>query len=216
MATITQDSLLQQLNWRYAVKKFDASKKIDAKLWTSLEESLILTPSSYGLQPWRFLIIQDRPMREKLLAASWGQKQVIDCSHFVVFTALTKLEEKDIEYYFDVNSKIRGVSKEATIGYQKMMMGDLINGPRSKIQHEWATRQAYIALGNLMTCAALIGIDTCPMEGIDPAKYNEILNLGSTTYRTVVACAVGYRSSEDKYAEAKKIRYEKSRLIQVI
>lgn len=216
MATISHESLLQQLNWRYAVKKFDCSKKIDAKLWDTLEQALILTPSSYGLQPWKFLVIENPEIRAKLLGFSWNQKQVTDCAQFVVFTVLHDLKPEDIEYYFDVNSEIRGVSKDTTVGYKKMMVGDLIEGRRGKMKFEWATRQAYIALGNLMTCAAMLGIDACPMEGIDTDKYDEVLGLGATPYRTVVACAVGYRSPEDKYSGAKKIRYPKDRLIQKI
>jgi len=211
-----KNSLLEQLKWRYAVKKFDSQKKISEHDWRTLEESLVLTPSSYGLQPWKFLVVQDPEVRKKLTPHSWNQTQVEDCSHFVVFAARTKVDSAYLDFFFSEMSRIRGVGKETFSGYRKMIESDLQKGPRSQIIPEWATRQVYIALGNLMTCAALLQIDTCPMEGIDPAKYDEILNLKQTDYRTAVACAVGYRSREDKYSEAKKVRFQKEKLVEFI
>lgn len=208
--------LLEQLGWRYAVKKFDSQKKISGSDWKALEEALILTPSSYGLQPWKFLVVQDPNIRKQLTPHSWNQTQVEDCSHFVVLAARIELDDAYLNFFFDEMARIRGVSKETFAGYQKMIASDLKNGPRSKMIPEWATRQVYIALGNLMTCAAMLKIDTCPMEGIAPAKYDEILKLGATPYRTAVACAVGYRSKDDKYAEAKKVRFSRDKMIQTI
>lgn len=215
MSTLSHENLIHQLQWRYAVKKFDATKKISASDWKTLEDALVLTPSSYGLQPWQFLVVQNPEMRGKLLGASWNQKQVVDCSHFVVFTAKTSLDEKYVDSFFEDASKTRGVPVESMAAYKQMMVGDLLKGLRSKIIPEWSIRQAYIALGNLMTCAAVLGIDTCPMEGIDPPKYDEILKV-DPLYKTAVACAVGYRSPEDKYAGAKKVRFQKSQMIKVI
>lgn len=216
MNTLTPNQLLESLNWRYAVKKFDATKKISTEDWKALEEALVLTPSSYGLQPWKFLVIQDQEMKKKLTPLSWNQTQVADCSHFVVFASKVKLDEAYISEFINETAAQRGMVASVLDGYKKMMMGDLLQGPRSKIIHEWATRQVYIALGNLMTCAALLGIDTCPMEGIDPAKYDEVLGLKGTDYLTAVACAVGYRSSEDKYSKAKKIRFTHDKIITTI
>jgi len=209
-------TLLEQLKWRYAVKKFDSQKKISTTEWKTLEESLILTPSSYGLQPWKFIVVQDPQVRKQLTPHSWNQTQVEDCSHFVVLAARIELDDAYLNFFFDEMARIRGVAKETFAGYQKMIASDLKQGPRSKMIQEWATRQVYIALGNLMTCAAMLKIDTCPMEGIAPAKYDEILKLNHSPYRTAVACAVGYRSKEDKYAEAKKVRFDRDKLIQII
>jgi len=209
-------NLIEQLKWRYAVKKFDNQKKISEVDWRTLEESLILTPSSYGLQPWKFLVVQDPGVRKQLTPHSWNQTQVEDCSHFVVMAARVELDDAYLEYFFDEMARIRNVPKETFAGYQKMIASDLKQGPRSKMIQEWATRQVYIALGNLMTCAAVLKIDTCPMEGIAPPKYDEILKLTGTQYRTAVACAVGYRSKEDKYSEAKKVRFGREKLIQTI
>ena len=210
------NQLIEQLQWRYAVKKFDNQKKISSKDWKTLEESLVLTPSSYGLQPWKFLVIQDAKVRKLLTPHSWNQTQVEDCSHFVVFAAKTSVDDAYLDFYFDEISRIRGVAKETTAGYRKMIASDLQQGPRSKMIPEWAIRQTYIALGNLMTCAAVLKIDTCPMEGISPPHYDEILGLKNTGYQTAVACAVGYRSAEDKYALAKKVRFDRDKLVQTI
>lgn len=207
------EQLINALNWRYAVKKFDANKKIDHKTWAALEESLILTPSSYGLQPWKFLIVTNLELRRKLTAVSWNQKQVEDCSHLVVFAVKEKMDEAHIQDFVNLMGKVRGVDPSVFAGYQKMMVGDVVQGPRSKVAFEWAARQAYIALGNFMTACAMVGVDSCPMEGIDPAQYDEILGLTGSGWKTVVACPAGYRASDDKYAHEKKVRFDKSVLI---
>lgn len=208
--------LIEKLKWRYAVKKFDSQKKVSQADWNTLEESLILTPSSYGLQPWKFLLVQDPQVKKLLTPHSWNQTQVEDCSHFVVFAARTTVDDTYLDFFFDEMCRIRGVEKGSMAGYRKMIASDLQQGPRSKIISEWASRQVYIALGNLMTCAALLNIDTCPMEGIVPDKYDEILKLKGTLYKTVVACAVGYRSAEDKYSAQKKVRFSSKDLLQTI
>jgi nitroreductase len=211
--TISNDALLAQLNWRYATKGFDPAKKISATDWAALEAALILTPTSYGFQPYRFVVITDQPTKEKLVPVSWNQKQPADCSHFVVFAAMQSVSEADVDHYLARTAEVRGVAVETLAFFKKMLVGDIVSGPRSQQQFEWATRQAYIALGNFMTAAALVGIDTCPMEGIDPVKYDEILGLPAKGYRTVVACAAGYRAAEDKYAAAPKVRYSAEELV---
>ena len=208
--------LLDALQWRYATKIFDATKKIPADVWSALEKSLVLTPTSYGLQPYQFLIVQDAAKRAALLPNSWGQKQVVDCSHFVVFTARTEMKEADVDRFVKRSAEVRGVPAESLAAYRGMMLGDVVNGPRGKIAHEWAARQCYIALGNLMTAAAVLGVDACPMEGINPPEYDKILGLDGSGYKTVVALALGYRAASDKYASLAKIRYETSELVKVV
>ena len=208
--------LLDALQWRYAAKVFDATKKIPADVWDALEQSLVLTPTSYGLQPYHFLIVQDAAKRAELLPNSWGQKQVVDCSHFVVFTARTEMTEADVDRFVKRSAEVRGVPTESLAAYRGMMLGDVVNGPRGKIAHEWAARQCYIALGNLMTTAAVLGVDACPMEGINPPEYDKILGLAGSGYKTVVALALGYRSVNDKYASMAKIRYKTAELVKVI
>lgn len=216
MNPITNQQLLDALQWRYATKIFDANKKIPADVWATLEKALVLTPTSYGLQPYQFLVVQDAAKRAALLPNSWGQKQVVDCSHFVVFTARTDMKEADVDKLIARISSVRGVPAETMTPYWNMMIGDIVNGPRGKAAHEWAARQTYIALGNLMTAAALLGVDACPMEGLNPVEYDNILGLNGTGYKTVVALALGYRAANDKYASLAKIRYEQSELVRVV
>lgn len=211
---LSGNDLLAQLNWRYAVKKFDSAKKISDENWATLENALIFTPSSYGLQPWKFLVITNPALREKLTPASWNQKQVVDCSHYVVFLVKKTMTEKDIALFINATASARNTPREKLSGYEKMMVGDLVYGTRSKMIREWASHQVYIALGNLMTSAAILEIDTCPMEGFEPEKYDEILDLKNTDYASLVCCAVGYRSSEDAYAKASKVRYGRDELFE--
>ena len=216
MDNVTNEQLLKALNWRYATKVFDATKKIPVDIWHTLEQALVLTPTSYGLQPYKFLVISNPAKRVELLPHSWGQKQVVDASHFVVFTTRTEMKEADVDRFIKRTTDVRKPPDGAFNPYRDMMMGDVVNGPRGKIAHEWATRQAYSALGNLMTCAALLGVDACPMEGLVPAEYDKVLNLHGSGYATVVACALGYRSASDRYASLAKVRYETKELIQQI
>ncbi len=209
---ISTDALLAQLNWRYATKAFDPAKKISASDWAALEQALILTPTSYGFQPYRFVVITDPATREKLVPLSWGQRQPADSSHFVVIAAKETVTEADVDHYLARVAEVRGVSVASLAGFKGALVSDIVKGPRSEWQHEWATRQAYIALGNFMTSAALLGIDTCPMEGIDPVKYDEVLGL-KHGYKTVVAIAAGYRAAGDKYAAAPKVRYPAAELL---
>jgi nitroreductase len=207
MSTITGESLLRQLNWRYATKKFDPTKKISATDWALLEEALILTASSYGLQPWKFVVVTDPALKTKLRPASWNQSQVEDCSHLVVFTAKQDITEADLDRFIARTAEVRGTSVESLAGYKGYMLGDLVNGARHAIIGEWAARQTYIAMGNLLTSAALLGIDACPFEGIEPAKYDDILGLKGSGFATVAACPLGYRAADDKYASAPKVRF---------
>src|SRR5450759_981697 len=163
MSNMTNQRLLQALQWRYATKVFDATKKVPADVWAAIEQSLVLTPSSYGLQPYRFLIVADPAKRAALLPHSWNQKQVVDASHFVVFVARKVMKKADVDSFIRRISKVRGVPVQSLGAYRGMMVGDVVSGPRGKISHEWAARQAYIALGSVMTVAAVLGVDACPM-----------------------------------------------------
>lgn len=213
MESLKPEKLIAALEWRYATKKFDSHKKIDEKTWSTLEQTLVLTPSSYGLQPWKFIVVQNQGIKDQLKAVSWNQSQVSDCSHHVVFVIKEKMDEAHITHFIEETAKTRGMDPATLDGYKKMMLGDLVNGPRSKVITEWAARQAYIALGNFMTAAAVLGIDTCPLEGIDPVKYDEILGLNGTGWKTVCACPAGFRAEDDKYATAKKVRFAASEVI---
>ena len=189
MPIATPNDIVSQLRWRYATKKFDPERKIPPDTWDALEQALVLTPSSYGLQPWKFFVVADPEMRALLPPHSWGQRQPQDCSHMVVLAIRANVGEADIDRYVARVSEVRGQAVESLGGFKRMMMGSLTNPPFDI--NEWAARQVYIALGQFMACAAVLGVDTCPMEGIDPVKYDEVLGIGAQGYRTVVGCAAG-------------------------
>lgn len=213
-AFISNESLLDALRWRYATKQFDPARKISREDWAALEEALVLSPSAFGLQPWKFIVITDQAIKEALVPFSWGQRQVADCSHLVVFAF-----KKEIGLdYIDANirriAEVRGGQPEALAGYRKVIAGALIHGPEHERIAAWSHRQTFIALGNFMTCAALMGIDACPMEGIDPAKYDEILGLTGTDLTTGAACPAGYRLDSDRYATLPKVRFDTKDMIE--
>ena len=211
-AALTPAQLLASLEWRYATKAFD-TRKLPEATWAALEESLRLTPSSYGLQPWKFIVVNDPALRAKLRPVSWNQSQVTDASHLVVFARRTEVTETDVNEFFNQMVSERQADATKLEPYRQMMLGGVVKGKDAAAQKDWAARQLYIALGQLMGAAAAMAIDTCPLEGIDPDAYTEILGLKGTGYEVVVACAVGYRSAEDKYAGMKKIRFPAARVI---
>ncbi|HEY5793351.1 MAG TPA: NAD(P)H-dependent oxidoreductase, partial [Chthoniobacterales bacterium] len=177
MAIIDSQTLLQQLKWRYATKQFDPAQKIPADVWAALEESLVLSPSSFGLQPWKFLVITDPEIRAKLQPLSWGQSQIVEASHLVVFLVKHPVTSADVHRYIERIAEVRGGEVAALAGFKKVMDG-FVNQPAETFDSRaWASRQVYIALGNFMTSAALLGVDTCPMEGLDPAGYDKALGL---------------------------------------
>jgi|TARA_B110000438_G_scaffold175545_1_gene167758 nitroreductase len=215
MSQLSPQDLLTQLNWRYATKKFDSSRPIPEETWDALASSLILTPSSFGLQPWHFIVVQSQKIKEELLPHSWGQKQVSDCSHFVVLAAKTKMSEQEIDSFLKRTIEVRGGEINQLNPYRDMMLG-FTNQMDEAAQLQWAKLQTYIALGQLMTSAAVLGIDACPMEGINPSEYDQILGLPEKDLTTSVACALGYRSAGDKYATTPKVRFEMSELLTLL
>ena len=210
---VSHETLLGQLRWRYATKQFDASRRISPEDWQALEESLVLTPSSFGLQPWRFIVVTDQATKEKLLPASWDQRQVADASHVVVFAIRKNLGAAEVDRYLERMAAVRGVGLDSLKGFRDVLLGFLGQPADRFSPDQWATRQTYIALGNFLTSAALLGVDVCPMEGIDPAQYDAILGLGAQGYHTVVVAAAGYRAAGDRYASLPKVRFAKDELI---
>lgn len=212
----TPDALVRALTWRYAVKKFDATRAIPPATWAALEQALVLAPSSFGLQPWAFFLVRDPAKREALVGSSRGQRQVVDASHLVVFAVRKGLSTADVDRYVARIAEVRGVAPESLAGYRKMMAG-FVNRPADVFDvDEWATRQVYIALGQFMAAAAVLGVDTCPMEGLDPAAYDRILGLEGTGYATVCACPAGYRAADDRTAFQPKVRYPLTDVIRFI
>jgi nitroreductase len=213
-AAITPDALLSQLRWRYATKKFDATRQISESDWLAIEEALVLTPSSFGLQPWKFVVITDPAVKAQLPAMSWNQKQVQEASHTVVFARRLDLTEEYVDHYLSRIAQVRGGTVESLGGFRKLLLGSLVPPPADFDLEHWAALQCYIALGNFMTSAAMLGIDTCPMEGIVPAKYDELLGLPAKGYATVVVGCAGYRAADDKYAAVPKVRFAREELIE--
>lgn len=208
------NELLTQLRWRYATKRFDATRTIPADTWSALEQALLLAPSSFGLQPWKFLVVATPALRQQLRAASWGQAQVTDASHYVVFAGLRTTTEADVDRFLQCQSQVRGTPLDSMAGYRKVLVDFLAKGWASKDLAAWNARQGYIALGQLMTAAAMLGVDTCPMEGIDMAAYDRILGLDGSRYTTLCGCAAGYRAADDKYATAAKVRFPLGEVIE--
>jgi nitroreductase len=213
MRTLPPDRLAAQMRWRYACKKFDPRRTIPADVWAVLEESLVLSPSSFGLQPWKFVVITNPDVKAQLVPLSWGQGQVRDASHLVVFAIRKTISAEDVDRYVERIVHIRGVAAETIAGYRKVMLNFVENPPPGLDLDDWAARQVYIALGTFMTAAAVVGIDTCPLEGIEPAKYDEVLQLPQHGYATAVACAAGYRAEDDKYAQLAKVRFATEEMI---
>ncbi len=203
---VSNETLIKQLKWRYATKIFDPSKRISDADWRTLEEVLVLTPSSFGLQPWKFFVVDTPALKEKLVAASWGQTQVKDASHTLVMAIKNNMDADHIVRYVEHTADVRGVPVDSLEKFKQVMLNFAMR-PGFDV-NTWAKDQVYIALGNFMTAAAMLGIDTCPMEGIVPAKYDEILGLGKLGYATVVGCPAGFRAADCKYATTPKVRFK--------
>ena len=209
MTEMNCDNILGRLRWRCATKHFEASRKISPQDWTTLETALLLSPSSFGLQPWKFIVVLDPAVRKKLQPASHGQGQIIDASHLVVFTIKTDFGEKEVDAHLKRVSELRHVSVESLALLRERMVGGVVRGMDETTRRAWESRQAYIALGVLLTTAALLGIDACPMEGIVPVEYDAILGLEAQKLTALAFCALGYRSENDKYASVSKVRFPK-------
>jgi len=215
MSAVSSEQLLAQLKWRYAVKKFDPVAKIPADTWNALEESLVLAPSSYGLQPWKFFVVENPTVRAALLPHSWGQKQIVDASHLVVFAVKKDVSAADAERLANYSATVRGLPAGSLDAYKQLMVGSLTRTPAAELDI-WMSRQVFIALGGFLTACALLGVDTCPMEGFLPEKYDEVLGLPEKGYASRVVATAGYRHPEDKQAALKKVRFAHSEIVERI
>jgi nitroreductase len=205
-------NIIESLNWRYATKVFDPSKKVSDSDFEQILEALRLSPSSFGMQPWKFVVVNDPAIRESLVPHSWGQRQVADACRLLVLCRPLSITDADVDRFIQFTADERGIDASTLEGFGGMIKGFL--GRMSDQQKaQWMKDQVYIALGNLMTTTAVMGIDACPMEGFVPQEYDRILNLADKGLTSVVACPVGYRSAEDKYAEFAKIRYPMDEIV---
>lgn len=209
-------NIIDSLKWRYAVKKFDPTKKVSDKDLDILKEALVLSPSSFGLQAWKFLFITDQTLKEKLRAHSWNQAQISECSHLVVLCNLEKIDGEFLDKFIKLNEE-KGTRPAGSLdGYRKIIYDNVVdpNSNNGQNQKEYMQNQVFIALGNLMTVAASLGIDTCPIGGFDPVQYDEILGLKEKGLQSCVICPIGYRSDEDSHQDDPKIRFDTSDLIE--
>jgi nitroreductase len=218
MPTIAPQTLLTQLSWRYATKKFDPTRKIDPETWSALEQAALLAPSSYGLQPWRMVIVTDPSIRVRLRAASFNQPQITDASHLVVFCRRTEMTAADVDRWIARIAEVRSVPRESLGGFREMMVSSVSNPAAlpGGAMDTWIRSQVYISLGVFLASAAMLGVDACPMEGFNPAEYDAILDLPAKGYRATVLAAAGYRSAEDPVSpdKAAKVRFRASEVVQ--
>lgn len=206
LSTDSSEQLLSILNWRYATKVFDPTKTIPQSDWNTLKEAMRLTPSSFGLQPWHFIAITDKALQAELRPHSWGQSQVTDCSHFLVLCTRTDIGVPFVEQFIASTASQRNVSPESLQGYQDVVV-DFITKMTPEERIQWSKLQTYLALQRLMDSASILEVDSCPIEGFLPAEFNRILALPEKNLTATVCCALGYRSSDDKYASVPKSRY---------
>ncbi len=199
------NTFIENSNWRYATKKFDNTKKLSSDDLEKLLEAIRLSASSYGLQPYKVLIIENPETRAKLQPASWGQTQIVDASHLIVFANYTKLDNEEIDSFLNNISKTREISLESISEYGNFMKG-AIGQKTDAEKNTWNQKQAYIALANLMSAAAEMKIDSTPIEGFIPEQYNEILGLDKLNLNAAVVATVGYRHQDDVTQHYKKVR----------
>ena len=197
--------IIEHLQWRYATKKFDPTLKVSEEAIGQLKKVIQLAATSYGLQAFKVLIITDPAIKKQLQAASWKQSQVVDASHLIVFCNCKEVTDEQIDTFIQLKSGVQKIPLEALDGYGNFMKSKLGELTANEI-NEWTAKQTYIALGKLLVACAELKIDTCPMEGFEPEKYDEILGLTAQNLTASVVAAIGYRSEEDKAQFAPKVR----------
>lgn len=196
---------LTRLNWRYAVKKFDESKIVSEEKLDILKQAFNLTATSYGLQPIKLVIVKNKEVQTKLMVNSYGQKQVLQASHLLIICIETQIDNQYINSYFTRIQQIRNTSDEILSPFKDQLVNLFTTKNKEEIL-SWATNQAYLALGNLLTICAFEGIDSCPMEGFVADEYDTILGLKQHHLKSVLVLPVGYRAEDDMFSEFKKVR----------
>jgi len=208
-------NIIDNLKWRYATKKFDTTKKVSAENLELLKEAVNLSASSYGLQPFKILIIENPEIREKLRAAAWGQPQITDSSHLLLFCNYLEVGPEKVDGYLKLRADINNLKLEDSKDYGDMMKS-LMAALTPEQMEVWTSKQTYIALGTLLAAAAELKIDSCPMEGFDKVEFNKILGLNEKGLSASVIGAVGYRSQDDPYVVFKKVRKPLAELFETI
>ena len=198
-------SSLNSLQWRYATKKFDASKPLSPEQIDILKQCFNLTATSYGLQPLQLVVIKHKELQEQLLPHSFQQQQIVTASHLLVICIEKNIDAEFINRYFELTKNIRNTPEEILKPFREFLLKDFEAKPQQELE-QWAINQAYLALGNLLTVCAEEKIDACPMEGFDAEKYDEILKLKEKNLKSVLILPVGYRAEDDIFADFKKVR----------
>ncbi len=204
--------ILKQLNWRYATKHFNPDKKIKTEDLDLLMNAINLAPTSFGLQPFKVLIIEDEKTKQHLKEAGFNQPQFTEASHIIIFAAKNNISEKDVDEFIERIAKTRGMSFDDLSDYKAAILGKTNRLSKDALT-TWASKQCYIGLGFLLYTAAQLSIDACPMEGFDNNGFDEILGLKDKNLNSVVVASIGYRASEDKYQTLAKVRYALDDLI---
>ncbi|EMY79982.1 NAD(P)H-dependent oxidoreductase [Psychroflexus gondwanensis] len=202
---------IENLHWRYATKKFNPEKQVSKDDMETLLEAIRLSASSYGLQPYEVMVIEDPEVRAKLKPAAFGQPQITDASYLLVFAYNTNVDRQYLDKFIKNNSETRNKPVEDFQDLREMIQNSVLTFTED-VKHIWASRQVYIALGNLLSAAADLKIDVCPMEGFDSAEFDELLDLKSKDLKSVTLATVGYRSEADQLKDAKKVRKSKDEL----
>ncbi|WP_299435690.1 NAD(P)H-dependent oxidoreductase [uncultured Maribacter sp.] len=205
------NNYIDSLQWRYATKKFDSSKKLTKDQLNTILDAVQLSASSYGLQPYHVFVISDNEIREKLQAASWGQTQITESSHLVVFANQTTFNDSHVDDYLTNVALTRKLPENSLQEYGDFMKSNLTPLP-DDIKNIWSSKQTYLALGNLLSAAASIQVDACPMEGFDAEEYNKILGLTDKNLNASVVATIGFRSENDETQHYKKVRKSKENL----
>ncbi|MFZ4679840.1 MAG: NAD(P)H-dependent oxidoreductase [Flavobacterium sp.] len=198
-------NFIKNANWRYATKKFDATKKISKQDLETLKEAIRLSASSFGLQPYKVLIVENPELRTKLQPAAWGQSQIVDASHLIVFANITNFGETEIDLSIANLTETRGLPADSLKGYGDFMKSKIVTLPED-VRNTWASKQTYLALGNLLNAASELKIDVTPMEGFEPTQVNEILGLGKLGLNATLLATIGYRHEEDATQHYAKVR----------
>ena len=206
---------IDHLKWRYATKKFDASKKIAPDNLEKIKEAIQLSASSYGLQLYKVLIIEDPLIREQLKTASWGQDQITDASHLIVFCNYTHVEDAHVDDFLHRTAITQNIEMNNLSEYGNFMKGK-IKAMTALESFHWTVRQTYLALGNLLSACAELKIDSCPMEGFEADKYNAILGLTEKGLNAAVIATIGYRSHEDHTQHRPKVRKPLEELFEAV
>lgn len=196
---------IDKLKWRYATKKFDTTKKLSDIQINTLKEAFNLTATSYGLQTMKLIVLEDSQKRNAILPAAYNQKQVVDASHLLVICIQNEVSETDVDAYYQQLHDERQTPSEVLEPYKNQLKG-VIQNMGANQRTEWTIRQAYIALGNLMTVCAFEDVDSCPMEGFIPEEVDRILNLKALNLKSVLLLPVGFRAENDMFASLKKVR----------